>query len=272
MSKLVGAFGTGHILMSRGTAGDAGERAFTGMQELGRRVAALKPDVLIIVSSDHFYNLHGDEPAGFLLGNAEQFESFGDMDIPVQQVSGAARLANRVLDLAKAANFPLVTLDASYKPDHGVMLPYLMTCLESARMIPLITNLGLDSVPSMQQGWALGEIIRQAIESDGLDHRVAVLGTGGLSHWLGVPEMGRVNPAFDHEVMDLLITGQGEKLSSWTSEYILESGGNGGLEIVNWAVMAGTVPTAKGEKVYYEELPQWMSGLGGVEMFVKAGE
>lgn len=272
MSKLVGAFGTGHILMSRGTAGEAGERAFVGMQELGRRVAALNPDVLIIVSSDHFYNFHGNEPNGFLLGSAEQFETFGDMDIPVQKVPGAAQLANRVLELAQAADFPLVTLAESYKPDHGVMLPYLMTGLDQVRMIPIITNLGLDSVPSMEQGWALGELIRQAIESDGQDQRIAILGTGGLSHWLGVPEMGRVNPVFDHEVMDLLVSGQGNKLAHWSSEYILENGGNGGLEIVNWAVMAGTAPTAKGEQVYYEELPQWMSGLGGVELFVKAGE
>jgi len=268
MSTLVGAFGTGHILMSRGSAGEAGERAYRGMREVGRRVAALKPDVLVIVSSDHFYNLHGLESNAFLLGTAETFDSFGDMDIPVQRLAGSPGLAQRIMDATRAKNFPLVALDDSYQPDHGVLLPYLMAGLDT-QVLPVITNLGAETLPSMQQGWDLGEIVRQAIDADSGQQRVVILGTGGLSHWLGVPEMGRVNPDFDQEVLGTLIQGNGHRLAGWSSAQIAENGGNGGLEIINWAVMAGACPGAKGEQIYYEALPEWVTGLGGIELFVE---
>jgi 2'-aminobiphenyl-2,3-diol 1,2-dioxygenase large subunit len=255
--------------MRRGTAGDAGERAFRGMQELGRRVAALKPDLAVIVSSDHFYNFHDEEPTRFLIGTAESYRTFGDMDIPVRTIPGAAGLARAVVAEADKAGFALASLDADYRPDHGLVLPYLMIGMPDLKMLPVVTNLGVDGVPTMQQGWELGGLIRKAAAAHG-GERIVVLGTGGLSHWLGVPEMGRVNSEFDREVMDRLISGDGASLASWTPGYILEHGGNGGLEIVNWAVMAGTLPGARGERVYYEALPEWMSGLGGVELFADA--
>ena len=51
-----------------------------------------------------------------------------------------------------------------------------------------------------------------------------------------------------------------------TTSKIQERAGNGGLELLNWMMMAGTVPEAKGEKVFYEPMPAWQTGLGGILM------
>lgn len=265
MGEICGGFGTGHILMSRGTAGDGGERAYQGMRELGRRVAALRPDAVVLISSDHFYNFRGDEPHGFLIGLDETYLNFGDMDIPVRTVKNHVKLARSIEAAAERSDFALAPLPKTYRPDHGVMLPYLMIGDPTIPFVPIITNLGLDRVPTLAQGWKLGQVVREAVTASA-SLRVVVIGAGGLSHWLGVPEMGRTNAKWDHEVMEAITSGKADSLISWTQEEIVANGGNGGLEIVNWIAMAASLQGAKGERVYYEELPQWMTGLGGIEL------
>lgn len=266
MGTICGGFGTGHILMKRGTAGDGGERAYQGMRELGKRVRDLRPDAVVILSSDHFYNLRGDEPSGLLIGLDASYQTFGDMDIPVRTLPNDVELATRIAAAAQKAKFPLVRLQSSYRPDHGVVLPYLLIGQPDLPVVPIIANLGLERVPSFAQGWMLGGLIREAVAAAAAK-RVVVIGTGGLSHWLGVPEMGLVNAVWDNEVMDALIAGRAQDLTAWSQEEIVANGGNGALEVVSWVAMAGAMPGAKGERIYYEDLPQWMTGLGGVELY-----
>ena len=85
--------------------------------------------------------------------------------------------------------------------------------------------------------------------------RVALLAGGGLSHWLGVPEEGRVNDAWDRWFMDMLSEGRGDGLSKLTNEQILADAGNGGLEVNAWIALAGAVPGATGECLFYEAIP-----------------
>lgn len=270
MGTICGGFGTSHILMRRGTAGEGGERAFRGMQELGRRVKALKPDVLVLVSSDHFYNFRGDEPGCFHIGLHERYDSFGDMDIPVRTVRNHLPLARAIAGEALQAGFALPPLQPSYRPDHGVILPYMLVGQPTLPMVPIIVNLAHDPAPTLAQGYQLGQLVRQAIRSGDFG-RVVVIGGGGLSHWLGVPEMGRVNAEWDQLVLGKFADGQAEELTRWTTQEIVNGGGNGGLEIVNWMVMAGAMAGARGRQLYYEALPEWMTGMGGVELMAEEG-
>ena len=49
-----------------------------------------------------------------------------------------------------------------------------------------------------------------------------------------------------------------------TNAEILEAAGNGGLEVSAWITLAGAVSGARGERLYYEPMPSWASGMGGV--------
>lgn len=267
MGRIVGAFGTAHILMKRGSAGEAGERVFAGMKEIGRRVRASAPDAVVIISSDHFYNFHLGQAPRFAVAAADMFTPFGDMHLPPDPFPGDAAFARGLAAHAAAEGFGLDLLE-DYRPDHGVVIPMLMMGRRSGLpVVPLITNTALEPAPA--EGWRLGELLRGFVDTLPPDRRVAVVGTGGLSHWLGVPEMGRVNSAFDNAVMDALTSGQGRRLTAWTAEQVKRDGGNGGLEIVNWLAMAATVPEARGERVYYEALPEWVTGMGGIDMLVR---
>src|SRR5436190_645272 len=92
--------------------------------------------------------------------------------------------------------------------------------------------------------------------------RVAFVATGGISHWVGTPETGRINPEWDRWVLDHIERGDVEPLLRLTWEEIERDGGNGGQEIRNWVALMGAVPGAKGEALAYEPVPEWITGCG----------
>jgi 2'-aminobiphenyl-2,3-diol 1,2-dioxygenase, large subunit len=267
--SVVGGFATAHIMMKRGSAGEAGERVFAGMKEIGRRIRALAPDLIVVVSSDHYYNYRIGHAPLFAVAAADMFTPFGDMQLPQDRFPGDAAYAHGLAEAAQAAGFPLSLL-TDYRPDHGVVIPALIA--DPARrtpLLPVIIDTGGEAMPEPRDAWRLGTILRTL--ADTRRERVVVIGTGGLSHWLGVPEMGQVNEAFDRRVIDTLIAGRGQELAAWPAAQVRAEGGNGGLEIANWVMMAATLPGCAGEQVYYEPLPEWVTGMGGIEIFAGSG-
>jgi protocatechuate 4,5-dioxygenase beta chain len=95
---------------------------------------------------------------------------------------------------------------------------------------------------------------------------VAVIGSGGISHWVGTAEMGRVNERFDREILGYALRNDLAGLSNLSDAYILENGGNGGMEIRNWACAMGVLEGAEGEIIAYEAVPEWVTGLGFVQL------
>src|SRR5438046_1733315 len=94
--------------------------------------------------------------------------------------------------------------------------------------------------------------------------RIPPVATGGISHWVGTPETGRINPEWDHWVIDHIERGDVEPLLRLTWDEIERDGGNGGQEIRNWVALMGAVPGWKGESLAYEPVPEWITGCGTV--------
>jgi hypothetical protein len=38
------------------------------------------------------------------------------------------------------------------------------------------------------------------------------------------------------------------------------------MEIVTWLMAAATLPGRTGEQIYYEPIPQWLTGVGGIAL------
>ena len=49
----------------------------------------------------------------------------------------------------------------------------------------------------LHRAWAFGEALRRA--ADRVPERIAVVGTGGISHWPATPDSGKINEAWDRE-------------------------------------------------------------------------
>ncbi len=112
-------------------------------------------------------------------------------------------------------------------------------------------------------GEALGEMVQTLRPAD---ERVVVLGLGGLSHWLCLPEQGKVAEAFDADFMARMVAGQSDELARITMQDLREASGNGGQELTAWLFMAGALNGARGETLFYESMPAWITGMGGLQL------
>ncbi len=64
--------------------------------------------------------------------------------------------------------------------------------------------------------------------------------------------------------LNAIIGGCAAELARKSAGEVVEQGGNGGLEVVSWLIAAATVPGSAGEIIYYEPIPEWFTGMGGV--------
>jgi len=264
MGKIVAACGVSHILMSPKGCEEAAQNVVNGFQTMGLKLLAAKPDIVLVISSDHMFNIDLAMQPRFIIGMSDQFMPVGDMDIPRTPVAGHRVLAEAILKQADQDGFDLCQAE-EYRLDHGVMVPLLFMGLSHLPVVPLIVNINTQPMASAQRCLALGDTLRQAIEVS-LPHttRVAVIGAGGLSHWLCVPRHGEVDEEFDHYTMNELCAGRQSALAQAGNEDIIARGGNGGIEIVNWLMAAQAARSSGGEKIFYEPMRSWFTGLGGV--------
>ena len=131
-------------------------------------------------------------------------------------------------------------------------------------VVPLLVNINMTPLPRPDRCYRLGLALKQAIDGFGPDARVAVIGTGGLSHWLFVPRMGEIAVEFDRMVMREIAAGRAEQLAKLTAADVVAQSGNGGIEIVTWLMAAATMPGRAGVEVFYEPTPEWLTGMGGM--------
>lgn len=269
MARIVGAFASSHVLLDRTGCEAAADRVFEGMQEVHRRIDALDPDVVVIVGNDHFVNLDLAHEIPFAVPMLEEYVPAGDLGIPQKPFRGYPEFSGGLVDYVNARGFDVAIL-REYRPCHGVALPAFFSARGGSRRIaPLVTNTLMSPPPSAARCYELGRRLAEYIEQvRPADERVVILGTGGLSHSVAVDNQGKVSIDFDEYVFDRFAQGRAEDLASLSSARIEEWGGNGGLELINWLVVAGATHGKRGEKVYYEAIPQWFTGMAGLQINV----
>lgn len=98
-------------------------------------------------------------------------------------------------------------------------------------IVPIFVNTYYPpNVPSATRCYELGRALRRAVESWPQDARVAVIASGGLSHFV-------VDEELDRQVLDGLITRDASVLGSLSRDQLR----SGTSEILNWIVAAGAV-------------------------------
>ena len=105
-------------------------------------------------------------------------------------------------------------------------------------------------------GEFLGRILQQSAK------RVAIIATGGLSHWPGEAKHGKINIPFDKKFLDNLMTQDYASLRSYTHDEINREAGSGGHEIRTWIALAGAVQNWKAELIDYQPMVPWATGCG----------
>jgi aromatic ring-opening dioxygenase catalytic subunit (LigB family) len=203
--------------------------------------------------------------APFIVGVADEYVPLGDMGIPRSPFRGSRAFADAFVRFAARSGFDLARAE-EIRPDHGLVFPNLIVNPGNRiAVLPLYIGVANDMPPSPMRVWMLAQCLRQFTDTERPDaERVVVLGTGGLSHWLCEAEQGRVNEEFDRLVIDKLTSRAGHELAELSAEDIRGQAGRSGLEMLHWLFAAGTAAGLRGELVFYEPMPEWITGMGGI--------
>lgn len=267
MGQLVAAIATSHA-PSIGTVKDPDAHPqwrtiFAGFRVLRERLAAARPDVLIVVYDDHLDTFFYNAMPAYAIGVAAEFghadEGYDRPERP--PVCGHPALASWLAAEGLLAGFDW-TVAHELVVDHGVTIPLAQMRPENdLAVIPIVQNCAAPPLPTARRAWQLGAFLAEAIGRWPGPERIALIGTGGLSHQLGGPKMGWIAEEFDRQFLSWLVDGPRERVARLTNAEIAAQG-NGTNEIRNWITVAGAVPTALATLVAYE--PLLLTGTGMV--------
>src|SRR5262245_5574337 len=152
----------------------------TAVQQIGERLHAAKPDVLVIFGPYHFRALFRDLMPAFVIG-VGIVEGWGDWNTPRGPFATYPALAKHILDNALNDGFePAFSHDI--RVDHGVTQPLQMLNVAMKPIVPILINAAGPPLPAPARCHAFGVVIGRSIVSFPENLRVAVLASGGLSH------------------------------------------------------------------------------------------
>jgi aromatic ring-opening dioxygenase catalytic subunit (LigB family) len=269
VAELVAAFCASHAPGITGVPELAGpgqtERIWGAMEELHRELEAARPTALVICSNEHFTNFFLDNFPPLCIGVNEV--NHGPVEewirVPPAAVPGSRPLATWILDQSFEAGFDLPFSEELHM-DHGVMtILNFLTPTMNLPVVPIIQNCAVKPMPTLRRCYAFGAFLAEAIRSWPADERVALVGAGGISHWVGMPGMGKVDADFDRWFLDLFAQGRAADALSLTDEEI-ERHGNGCHEIRSWLTVAGAMGTRPARVLAYEPVTAWVTGMGVV--------
>jgi protocatechuate 4,5-dioxygenase beta chain len=251
MARIIGGIGTSHV-PTIGMAFDKGRQGdpdwaplFKGYEPVAKWLAQMKPDVLFFCFNDHATTFFFDRYPTFALGVSEEYriadEGSGVRKIP--SLKGHAALSRHIAQSLVADEFDL-TLFQDLPLDHGLHSPLTMLWPSApdwpGRIIPLVVNVLQHPLPTPARCFKLGQHLRKAILSYPEDLKVAIVGTGGLSHQMIGERAGFNNEEWDLEFLDL-IGRDPERLARMSLADFMRLGGNEGAEVIMWLIMRGAL-------------------------------
>ncbi|MFC6673454.1 class III extradiol dioxygenase family protein [Marinobacterium aestuariivivens] len=253
MARIVAGIGSSHV-PSIGRAYDQQNQAdpawqplFDGYEPVKRWLAEeVKADVVILVYNDHGTEFFLDRYPSFALGVAESYrvadEGYGRRPLP--DFPGAPDFSEHLANSLVADEFDL-TLCQEMDLDHGFLtaMPLLWSHDDDSwpvQVVPLLVNVIQHPMPSGRRCYKLGQALRRAIEAYPEDLRVAVVGTGGLSHQLNGERFGFINEEWDRQWLQD-IQQRPETLADLSHREVMTAAGAEGGEVIMWLVMRGAM-------------------------------
>jgi hypothetical protein len=251
MARILGGIGTSHV-PTIGVAYDRKRRddpdwapLFKGYEPVAQWLADRKPDVLVFFYNDHATSFFFDHYPTFALGVSAEFpiadEGLGPRPLP--PIKGHPRLARHMAESLVNDEFDLAVFQ-DLPLDHGCNSPLTMLWPHSpdwpGAIVPIEVNVVQYPLPTAARCYKLGQAVRRAVESYPEDLKVAVVGTGGLSHQVHGERAGFNNTEWDLRFLDL-IERDPASLTAMTHAEFARLGGSEGVEVIMWLAMRGAL-------------------------------
>jgi 2,3-dihydroxyphenylpropionate 1,2-dioxygenase len=307
MAKLITGVAMSHspmIMTNEDGGGEKGQRFLQTAAKMKKYLEDSEADVIVLVSDDHFNSYFYDHMPSFTIGIGE-CEGWGDWQIPKYNIPVQQDLAKHILNTGLENNVDFA-FTLKMKVDHGhTQGIYFLNPDLKIPVVPIAVNTSAPPLPTMDRCFQIGEVVSKAIESWDNDLKVAIVASGGLSHWVPIPKIdsekpedqslikvlkngrqeieqldeylhtretrvtriksGPVNEQVDREFLRLVTEKDYAALRNWSAEYIEENLGNGGQEIRNWLVLLGALQSFEASVACYEPIPEWVTGMAIVQ-------
>lgn len=269
------------------------DRCMKAFSTLRQKIAAARPDVLIIFGDDQLeqFNLTNLPALGVFL--CSEFEgrkrsiahhrNVRVAKIPEERarLKGNPGFGRQLLEELMRCGFDLTFSMELPNPDRGLghafMHPaFYLTPEYDIPILPFFVNCYYPPQPSGRRCYELGRAVRQAVERSTMDLNVAILGSGGLWHTPGVSD-AYIDQEFDQTVLEHIQSGEAWNLAQyfdgfpWPYPPASSAGvareadrrgaiGSGTGETRNWIVVASVAEGVRGALVDY--VPVYASPCG----------
>lgn len=228
----------------------------SAFRRMGDDIRTTRPDALVVIAAEHFANFFMNNMPAFAMGMADSYEGPIEdeafLRIKRTTVPGNKALSRRLIEKV------MQTVDVAYaeewKFDHGISVPlHFLTPDYDLPIIPANINCQGPPLAPLARAWAFGEALRQA--ADSVPERIALVGTGGISHWPATPDSGKINEAWDREFLARWAANDREAMLSYSDAETYREAGQGGFEIRTFIAAAAAAKGAKGKIEFCEPVP-----------------
>lgn len=302
MTEIVAGVGASHttLMNTRWDEVDHLERAHdfrNGLATAKELLVTADPDIVVIVGSNHFRGFWLDLMPPFTIGVDEVF-AVGEHGTPLGSQPADSVCAAVVYDGMLGGGFD-AAFSTRLQVDHGISHAIQYLVPDGVPSIPMVINVFAPPLPSLARCLAFGGVLRDVLQGLPGERRIAVIGTGGLSHQLPFPDWrapvgeaeqflaesfregrgnweryeakrrpiiagapAQINAEFDRTFLELLEAGELHAAPQrWTDGQLVAAAGNGGNEIRAWLVMAAALGHAPGRPIVYSPMPEWLTGM-----------
>jgi 2,3-dihydroxyphenylpropionate 1,2-dioxygenase len=246
------------------------EAFYAKLGELRKRLEATRPDALIVIAAEHFANFFMNNMPAYCMGMAEAYEGPIEdeawLAIKRTRVPGNADLSRRIVRAM------LEDIDLAYaeewKFDHGIMVPlHFLTPRYDLPVIPVNINCQGPPLTPLRRAYEFGRALRRACDAQ--PERIALVGTGGISHWPATPNSGVINEEWDRAFLEKFVANRRAELIAYSDDETFRDAGQGGFEIRTFLAVAGATEGSKGELLFYAPIPVFAVGCTVAQMTVQ---
>jgi 2,3-dihydroxyphenylpropionate 1,2-dioxygenase len=205
---------------------------------------AAKPDVLIVIANDQFVNFFFNVIPTFFITLAEELN--GQFTRHRFHYKNHKELGRAILraGLDNGIDF---AFGEYVELQHTQTVPlYFLLPKPEIPILPIYVNTWVDPIPTPRRCYQIGQLIREV--AGARTERVAILATGGLSHFPGSPRIGEIDTKFDHQLLEIMREGKSKALADYSLEQLRQAGDS---EFLNWMVVLGTVGDIKASNTFY---------------------
>ncbi len=215
------------------------QKTIDAYQKVARKIGEQQPETIVLISphqtlyADYFHI----SPAKNAKGD---FGRFG-VEKTVMEVTYDTVFVTELEKLAEKRKLPAGTLgEREKKLDHGTMVPLYF--VNQYWQNYLLVRVGLSGLPFIKH-YELGQYIKEIAET--LNRRTVIIASGDLSHRLkedGPYGYCKEGPIYDRQIMEIMETGNFEKLLEFSEDFCEKAGECGHRSFI---IMAGALDETK---------------------------